>query len=60
MTESADAMYPGFLSKLAKHEPMGRLAEPHEIADAVLWLASSSATFMTGHALAVDGGFVAR
>ena len=60
MTESADAMYPGFLSKLAKHEPMGRLAEPREIADAVLWLASSSATFMTGHALAVDGGFVAR
>ena len=60
MTESAEAMYPGFLSKLAKHEPMGRLAEPNEIADAVLWLASSSATFMTGHALAVDGGFVAR
>ncbi len=60
MTESAEAMYPGFLAKLAKHEPMGRLAEPNEIADAVLWLASSSATFMTGHALAVDGGFVAR
>ena len=60
MTESADEMYPGFLSKLAKHEPMGRLAEPEEIAGAVLWLASSSASFMTGHALAVDGGFVAR
>ncbi|MGR8950042.1 MAG: SDR family oxidoreductase [Gammaproteobacteria bacterium] len=60
MTEQAEEMYPGFLSKLAKHEPMGRLAEPSEIADAVLWLASSGATFMTGHALAVDGGFVAR
>ena len=60
MTESADEMYPGFLAKLAKHEPMGRLAEPEEIAGAVLWLASDAATFMTGHALAVDGGFVAR
>ena len=60
MTESADKMYPGFLTKLAKHEPMGRLAEPEEIAGAVLWLASDAATFMTGHALAVDGGFVAR
>lgn len=60
MTESADEMFPGFLAKLAKHEPMGRLAEPEEIAGAVLWLASDSASFMTGHALAVDGGFVAR
>ena len=60
MTESADKQLPGFLDKLAKFEPMGRVAEPEEIASAVVWLSSDGASFMTGHALAVDGGFVAR
>lgn len=35
---------------------LGRWAEPHEIAYPILWLASSEASFMTGAALAVDGG----
>lgn len=60
MTESADRDHPGLLDKLAKQEPMGRLAEPEEIASAVVWLCSDGASFMTGHALAVDGGYVAR
>ncbi|MGR8918803.1 MAG: SDR family oxidoreductase [Gammaproteobacteria bacterium] len=60
MTESADKALPGFLDKLAKHEPMGRVAEPEEIASAVVWLCSDGASFMTGQAMAVDGGFVAR
>lgn len=60
MTETADKALPGFLDKLAKHEPMGRVAEPEEIASAVVWLSSDAASFMTGHAMAVDGGFVAR
>ena len=60
MTESADKQLPGFLDKLTKFEPMGRVAEPEEIASAVVWLSSDGASFMTGHALAVDGGFVAR
>lgn len=60
MTETADKHLPGFLDKLAKYEPMGRVAEPEEIASAVVWLSSDGASFMTGHALAVDGGFVAR
>jgi len=37
----------------------GRLAEPEEIAEASLWLASSRSSFVTGHALAVDGGYTA-
>ncbi len=41
-------------------EPIGRVGRPEEIADAVLWLCSERASFMVGHALAVDGGFVAR
>lgn len=40
--------------------PMGRLAQPQEIAQAVLWLCSEDSCFTTGHALAVDGGYLAR
>ncbi len=60
MTETADKSLPGFFDKLAKLEPMGRIAEPEEIASAVVWLSSDGASFMTGHALPVDGGYVAR
>lgn len=40
-------------------EPIGRMGESAEIAEAVVWLCSDAASFVTGHALAVDGGFVA-
>ncbi len=46
--------------QLLETEPVGRLGTPTEIADAVVWLCSERASFVTGHALAVDGGFVAR
>ena len=38
----------------------GRFGSPDEIARAVLWLSSDDSTFTTGHALAVDGGYLAR
>lgn len=38
----------------------GRLGEPHEIAEAALWLCSDRASFTYGHVLAVDGGYLAR
>ncbi|MBD3385653.1 SDR family oxidoreductase [candidate division KSB1 bacterium] len=41
-------------------EPVGRMGRPEEVADAVIWLCSDKASFVTGHPLAVDGGFVAR
>lgn len=40
--------------------PLGRIAEPEEIVGAVLFLASPAASMVTGHVLAVDGGFLAR
>ena len=39
--------------------PVGRIGEVSEIADAVLWMCSPGAAFMTGHALTVDGGMTA-
>jgi NAD(P)-dependent dehydrogenase (short-subunit alcohol dehydrogenase family) len=46
--------------QLFQTEPIGRLGAPDEIADAGVWLCSDGAGFVTGHALAVDGGLVAR
>jgi NAD(P)-dependent dehydrogenase (short-subunit alcohol dehydrogenase family) len=40
--------------------PMKRFVEPEEVAEAVLWLCSENASFVNGHALAVDGGALAQ
>jgi len=40
--------------------PMGRMGRPEEIADAVLWLCSSAASYVTGQSISVDGGYVMR
>jgi NAD(P)-dependent dehydrogenase (short-subunit alcohol dehydrogenase family) len=47
-------------AELKRLHPIGRIAEPEEIAEAALWLCSSRASFVSGTALSVDGGFVAQ
>jgi NAD(P)-dependent dehydrogenase (short-subunit alcohol dehydrogenase family) len=47
------------LDDLRARQPMGRLGEPHEIAEAVLYLASDAAAFVTGSVLTIDGGLTA-
>jgi NAD(P)-dependent dehydrogenase (short-subunit alcohol dehydrogenase family) len=41
-------------------EPVGRMGQPDEIGEGVVWLLSDAASFVTGHAMSIDGGFVAR
>ena len=40
-------------------QPIARMGEPDEIAEAIVWLASARASYVTGHALVVDGGLMA-
>ena len=51
---------PDLVKRIEAMTPLGRLAEPHEIVGAVLFLASRASAMVTGHLLAVDGGFLAQ
>jgi NAD(P)-dependent dehydrogenase (short-subunit alcohol dehydrogenase family) len=54
--------YPGkeaeMFGKLSRSQPIGRMAQPEEIAAAALYLCSDEAAFVTGTDYAVDGGFL--
>ena len=47
-------------AKMASFEPVGRMGSPQEIAESVVWLCSDAASFVTGHAMSVDGGLVVQ
>ncbi len=66
---TVNAVAPGFIAtdmtaklgeevlvKVREEIPLGRLGDPQDVADAVLFLASPAASFITGHVLTVDGG----
>jgi NAD(P)-dependent dehydrogenase (short-subunit alcohol dehydrogenase family) len=47
-------------AELIRRHPIGRLGNPEEIAEIVVWLCSDAASFVTGHTMTVDGGYVAQ
>src|SRR5256885_14379028 len=55
LTSQAEAM-----KEMMRDVPIGRLGRAEEVADAVVWLCSPSASFVIGQALAVDGGYTVR
>ena len=50
---------PDAVEKFTEEQPIGRLGEPEEVAEAVVWLCSDAASFVTGHPMNVDGGVLA-
>ncbi|MFC9351784.1 glucose 1-dehydrogenase [Arthrobacter sp. NPDC057013] len=56
-TQLIAALDPATRESLSAAHPLGRIARPAEIADAVLWLLSDKASFVTAIALPVDGGY---
>ena len=60
MVERVTGHDPQIEAQFKALEPVGRMGAPEEIADAVAWLCSESASFVTGHPLVVDGGLTVQ
>jgi NAD(P)-dependent dehydrogenase (short-subunit alcohol dehydrogenase family) len=58
MHDSLVAVAPQMVEMMNTRVPMGRIGEPEEVAAAAIWLCSDEASYITGHALPVDGGLV--
>ena len=58
--EQASQENPRLPEQVTALHPLGRLGTPEEVAEAVVWLCSDAASFVTGHTMTVDGGYVAQ
>jgi NAD(P)-dependent dehydrogenase (short-subunit alcohol dehydrogenase family) len=59
-TPMAERAFAGKEEAMLPLYPVGRFGTPEEVAEAVVWLCSDAASFITGHTLPLDGGFMAR
>ncbi|MFB2972140.1 SDR family oxidoreductase [Aerosakkonema sp. BLCC-F183] len=59
-TEKLEQLPTDVIAQIVAKQPLGRSGHPQEIAEAVLWLCSDKASFITGHNLIVDGGYTAQ
>ncbi len=60
LIEEALTSNPALEAQIVARHPVGRMGKPEEIAEAVVWLCSDAASFVTGHTMTVDGGYVAQ
>ena len=60
MVDRMSASNPQMMDIITAAEPVGRMGEPEEVVEAAVWLCSDRASFVTGVALPVDGGYVAQ
>lgn len=60
MLEQFFELRPELEADFIAQAPMGRIATPEEVAEGALWLCSDASSFVTGHVLAVDGGYLCR
>ncbi len=60
MVERITSQRAGRAERMAAAEPVGRMGKPEEIAEAVVWLCSEAASFVTGFPMSVDGGIAAQ
>lgn len=59
MAERAFFQDPAIHARAVAIHPVGRVGTPEEVAQAVIWLCSPAASFITGHTLPIDGGALA-
>ena len=59
-TPMVDDIPTRLLKDIQSKHPIGRLGKPEEIANAVVWLCSDKASFVTGHNMVIDGGYTAQ
>jgi NAD(P)-dependent dehydrogenase (short-subunit alcohol dehydrogenase family) len=58
MADRAIFQDPAIAARVTAMHPLGRIGQPDEVANAVVWLCSRAASFTTGHTLPVDGGYL--